>query len=194
MKTCGGRAGGAAEGRDSAATLLSSAAVRQIWAPWRMEYVGDSTPREGCVLCAIDAGATDQEKHVVERAELTFTVLNLYPYSSGHLLVVPHRHAPDLTALTTSEGTAMFVGVRRAVRALQAALGPDGFNLGVNQGRIAGAGIADHVHTHVVPRWDGDTNFMPVLADVKVLPEHLDRTAERLRAAYAELAPDPAGG
>jgi len=194
MKTCGGRAGGAAEGRDSAATLLSSAAVRQIWAPWRMEYVGDSTPREGCVLCAIDAGGTDQEKHVVERAELTFTVLNLYPYSSGHLLVVPHRHAPDLTALTTSEGTAMFVGVRRAVRALQAALGPDGFNLGVNQGRIAGAGIADHVHTHVVPRWDGDTNFMPVLADVKVLPEHLDRTAERLRAAYAELAPDPAGG
>jgi len=194
MKTCGGRAGGAAEGRDSAATLLSSAAVRQIWAPWRMEYVGDSTPREGCVLCAIDAGGTDQEKHVVERAELTFTVLNLYPYSSGHLLVVPHRHAPDLTALTTSEGTAMFVGVRRAVRALQAALGPDGFNLGGNQGRIAGAGIADHVHTHVVPRWDGDTNFMPVLADVKVLPEHLDRTAERLRAAYAELAPDPAGG
>ena len=147
MKTCGGRAGGAAEGRESAATLLSSAAVRQIWAPWRMEYVGDSTPREGCVLCAIDAGGTDQEKHVVERAELTFTVLNLYPYSSGHLLVVPHRHAPDLTALTTSEGTAMFVGVRRAVRALQAALGPDGFNLGVNQGRIAGAGIADHVHT-----------------------------------------------
>ena len=194
MKTCGGRAGGAAEGRDSAAPLLSSAAVRQIWAPWRMEYVSDSEPREGCVLCAIDAGGTDQEKHVVERAELTFTVLNLYPYSSGHLLVVPHRHAPDVTALSPAEGAGMFLGVQRAVRALQAALGPDGFNLGVNQGRIAGAGIADHVHTHVVPRWDGDTNFMPVLADVKVLPEHLDRTAERLRAAYAELAQDPAGG
>ena len=190
MKTCGGRAPGAAEGRGSAAPLLSSAAVRRLWAPWRMEYVGDPTPREGCVLCAIDAGGTDQEKHVVERAELTFTVLNLYPYSSGHLLVVPHRHAPDVTALTSAEGAGMFLGARRAVRALQAALGPDGFNLGVNQGRIAGAGIADHVHTHVVPRWDGDTNFMPVLADVKVLPEHLDRTAERLRAAYAELGPD----
>jgi ATP adenylyltransferase len=159
-----------------------------------MEYVSDATPHQGCVLCAIDAGGTDQEKHVVERAELTFTVLNLYPYSSGHLLVVPHRHAPDLTALSAAEGTGMFLGARRAVRALQAALGPHGFNLGINQGRIAGAGIADHVHIHVVPRWDGDTNFMPVLADVKVIPEHLDRTAERLRAAYAALPADPVDG
>jgi ATP adenylyltransferase len=190
MKTCGGRGPWRCRGQAVAGALVSSAAVRRLWAPWRMEYVGDPTPREGCVLCAIDAGGTDQEKHVVERAELTFTVLNLYPYSSGHLLVVPHRHAPDVTALTPAEGAGMFLGARRAVRALQAALGPDGFNLGVNQGRIAGAGIADHVHTHVVPRWDGDTNFMPVLADVKVLPEHLDRTAERLRAAYAELGPD----
>jgi ATP adenylyltransferase len=104
------------------------------------------------------------------------------------VLVVPHRHAPDVTALSPAEGAAMFGAVQRAVRALQAALGPDGFNIGINHGRVAGAGIADHVHTHVVPRWDGDTNFMPVLADVKVLPEHLDRTAERLRAAYRELA------
>jgi ATP adenylyltransferase len=153
-----------------------------------MEYVGDRTPPEGCVLCAIDAGETDQERHVVERTAETFTVLNLYPYSSGHVLVVPHRHAPDVTALSPAEGAAMFASVQRAVRALQAALGPDGFNIGINHGRVAGAGIADHVHTHVVPRWDGDTNFMPVLADVKVLPEHLDRTAERLRAAYRELA------
>ncbi|HEV7466646.1 MAG TPA: HIT domain-containing protein [Candidatus Dormibacteraeota bacterium] len=173
--------------------LLSSAAVRQLWAPWRMEYVGDRTPSEGCVLCAIDAGETDQERHVVERTAQTFTVLNLHPYSSGHLLVVPHRHVPDLVALSPAEGAGMFAALQRAMRALQAALGPDGFNLGVNHGRVAGAGITDHVHAHVVPRWDGDTNFMPVLADVKVLPEHLDRTAERLRAAYAGLGPDPSG-
>jgi len=153
-----------------------------------MEYVGDRTPREGCVLCAIDAGETDQERHVVERAAQTFTVLNLYPYSSGHLLVVPHRHVPDILGLAPEEGAALFEGVRRAVLALTAALAPDGFNMGINQGRIAGAGLDDHVHAHVVPRWDGDTNFMPVLADVKVMPEHLDRTAARLREAYAGLS------
>jgi ATP adenylyltransferase len=158
-----------------------------------MEYVGERTPPEGCVLCAIDAGTTDQERHVVERAELTFTVLNLYPYSSGHVLVVPHRHAPDIVSLSPAEAAALTHGVQRGVRALQAALGPDGFNMGINQGTIAGAGIADHVHAHVVPRWDGDTNFMPVLADVKVMPEHLDRTAERLRAAYARIANEASG-
>jgi ATP adenylyltransferase len=152
-----------------------------------MEYVADRAPREGCVLCAIDAGATDQERHVVERTPRSFSVLNLYPYSSGHLLVVPHRHVPDITALSADEGGALFAATQRAVRALQAALGPDGFNLGVNHGRIAGAGIDDHVHVHVVPRWNGDTNFMPVLADVRVLPEHLDRTAARVRDAYAAL-------
>lgn len=152
-----------------------------------MEYVSDRTPPEGCVLCAIDAGTTDQERHVVERVEGTFTVLNLYPYSSGHLLVVPHHHVPDITALTTAEGAAMFEATQRAVRALQEALRPDGFNIGINHGTVAGAGIAGHVHTHVVPRWEGDVNFMPVLGDVKVIPEHLDRTAERLRAAYAGL-------
>jgi ATP adenylyltransferase len=150
-----------------------------------MEYVGDPGPREGCVLCAIDAGGTEQERHVVERAEQSFTVLNLYPYSSGHLLVVPHRHVPDVTTLSLDEGTALFAAVQRAVRAVQSALHPDGFNLGVNHGRVAGAGIAEHVHVHVVPRWDGDTSFMPVLADVKVIPEHLDRTAARIRDAFA---------
>lgn len=156
-----------------------------------MEYVSDRTPTDGCVLCAIDAGETDQERHVVERTAQTFSVLNLYPYSTGHLLVAPHRHAPDLTALSPVEGAGLFAALQRALRALEAALGPDGFNVGVNHGRIAGAAITDHLHAHVVPRWDGDTGFMPVLADVKVLPEHLDRTAERLRQAYAELIPDP---
>ena len=149
-------------------------------------------PRLDVTPLIIGAARQDAASHrgVVERAAGTFTVLNLYPYSSGHLLVVPHRHAPDVLALSAEEGTAMFTAVQRAVRALKASLNPDGFNIGVNQGGVAGAGIAGHVHTHVVPRWEGDHNFMPVLADLKVIPEHLDRTAERLRAAYAELPPE----
>jgi ATP adenylyltransferase len=102
-------------------------------------------------------------------------------------MVVPLRHVADLPGLTESEGSAVFSGVSRAIRALETAMHPDGFNVGVNQGRAAGAGILDHVHVHVVPRWNGDTNFMPVLADAKVLPEHMERTAQRLRAAYAEV-------
>jgi len=155
-----------------------------------MEYVGSQDKPEGCLLCAIGAGQTDEARHVVESAELTFTVLNRYPYSSGHLMVVPRHHAPDIVSLTEAEAAAVMAGARRALEALTAALHPDGYNLGINQGHVAGAGIADHVHLHVVPRWEGDTNFMPVLADVKVLPEHLDRTAEKLRDAMAAVGGD----
>jgi len=163
--------------------------VRQLWAPWRMAYVGDTTPAKGCVLCAIAAGDDEQSIHVVERAECTFTVLNRFPYSSGHLMVVPLRHLPDILALDDVEGTELFRATQRAVRALSSALAPDGFNLGINHGHAAGAGITDHVHLHVVPRWEGDTNFMPVLADVKVLPEHLEATTAKLRQAYAAGSP-----
>jgi ATP adenylyltransferase len=151
-----------------------------------MAYVGGERTHQGCVLCAIARGE-DEGNRVVEQAELTYTVLNLFPYSSGHAMVVPRRHLPDITQLDAAEGAALFAGTQRAVRALQAALQPDGFNLGVNAGTAAGAGIAEHVHLHVVPRWSGDTNFMPVLADVKVLPEHIEQTAAKLRQAYAEL-------
>jgi ATP adenylyltransferase len=152
-----------------------------------MEYVAAGQSDDGCVLCAIASGEQAESKRVVDRGELVYTVLNLYPYSSGHLMVVPIRHVPEITGLTAGEGDAVFAATQRAVRALDAALAPQGFNLGVNQGRAAGAGIDDHFHLHVVPRWNGDTNFMPVLADAKVLPEHMDRTAERLRAAFTEL-------
>jgi ATP adenylyltransferase len=160
--------------------------MRQLWAPWRMAYVGGERTHEGCVLCAVGRGEDDGNR-VVEQAELTYTVLNLFPYSSGHVMVVPRRHVADITGLDAAEGTALFAGAQRAVRALQDALGPDGFNLGVNTGHAAGAGIAEHVHLHVVPRWSGDTNFMPVLADVKVLPEHMEQTAQKLRDAYTRL-------
>jgi ATP adenylyltransferase len=152
-----------------------------------MAYVGGERTHEGCVFCAIGDGDDDGNR-VVEQAELTFTVLNLFPYSSGHVMVVPRRHVPDLTDLDAAEATAVMAGAQRAVLALREALAPDGFNLGVNSGSAAGAGIADHFHLHVVPRWSGDTNFMPVLADVKVIPEHMEQTAAKLRAAYTKLA------
>jgi ATP adenylyltransferase len=151
-----------------------------------MAYVGGERTHEGCVLCAIAAG-DDEANRVVEQAEQTYTVLNLFPYSSGHVMVVPRRHVPDITHLDAAEGAALFAGTQRAVRVLEDALHPDGFNIGVNSGTAAGAGIADHVHLHVVPRWSGDTNFMPVLADVKVLPEHIEETARTLREAYSRL-------
>jgi ATP adenylyltransferase len=152
-----------------------------------MAYVGGERTHQGCVLCAIGNG-DDEANHVVEQAERTYTVLNLFPYSSGHVMVVPRRHVPDITGLDADDGAALFAATQRAVGVIQEALGPDGFNIGINAGSAAGAGMADHVHLHVVPRWSGDTNFMPVLADVKVLPEHIDETARTLREVYARRA------
>jgi len=160
--------------------------MRQLWAPWRMAYVGGERTHQGCVLCAIGNGDDDANR-VVEQAELTFTVLNLFPYSSGHVMVVPRRHVADLVDLEPAEAAAVVEGAQRAARVLREALKPDGLNVGANLGTAAGAGIADHFHLHVVPRWSGDTNFMPVLADVKVIPEHMDQTAATLREAYAKL-------
>jgi ATP adenylyltransferase len=160
--------------------------MKQLWAPWRMAYIDGAASPDGCFLCRAVADDAPPDAHVVERAELTVTLLNRFPYSSGHVMVVPRRHAPDILALTPDEGSAVFSGLQRAVRALDAALNPGGYNVGINQGAVAGASI-EHVHLHVVPRWAGDTNFMPVLADTKVLPEHLDATAEKLRAAYSSL-------
>ena len=152
-----------------------------------MAYVaGDAPPGSSCFLC--DAiNSTDDGAHlVVERAALTITLLNRYPYSSGHLMVVPRRHAADPLDLTFDEGGAIFSGTQRALRALDAAMRPEGYNVGLNLGAAAGAST-DHLHQHVVPRWAGDTNFMPVLGDVKVLPELLATTAAHLREALAEI-------
>lgn len=152
-----------------------------------MVYVGGEEPSAGeCFLCRA-AALGHGSPHVVERDAATVTVLNRFPYSSGHLMVAPHRHVADITELSSSEGTSLFAAVQRAVRALHSAMRPDGFNIGVNHGSAAGASI-EHLHVHVVPRWGGDTNFMPVIGDVKVLPEHIAATADRLRAAYSELA------
>jgi ATP adenylyltransferase len=155
-----------------------------------MTYVssGSDPADAGCFLCAAAAEPSSEASLVVDRGELTITLLNRYPYSSGHVMVVPRRHAPDLVSLSAEEGNAMFAATQRSIRALTEAMHPGGFNIGINQGAAAGASV-EHVHLHVVPRWGGDTNFMPVLGDVKVLPEHLETTAVSLRAAFKRLRP-----
>jgi ATP adenylyltransferase len=158
---------------------------KPLWAPWRLEYITQAHEQEGCVFCAEAAGAVDDAVSlVVTRDDDTIALLNKYPYASGHLMVAPRRHVGELSALTGDEALGVHRLAVAAIDVLDRVYRPDGFNLGWNLGHVAGAGIADHVHLHVVPRWSGDTNFMPVLADVKVVPEHLLETRDRLRAAW----------
>jgi ATP adenylyltransferase len=160
--------------------------AKPLWAPWRLEYIQQADELEGCVFC-LEASAAlgEPESLLVRRGQSAIAVLNKFPYSSGHLLVAPLRHVGELAGLSDEEALEVHRLAVVGVEALGRIYGPTGFNLGWNLGRAAGAGIADHVHLHVVPRWDGDTNFMPVLADVKVLPEHLLETRDRLREAWA---------
>ena len=160
--------------------------ARPLWAPWRLEYIATADEQEGCVFCIEAADELAAEESLrVHAGESAIALLNKFPYSSGHLMVAPRRHVGALADLTDDEALEIHrIGVQ-GVAALDRVYGPGGFNLGWNLGRIAGAGIADHVHLHVVPRWGGDTNFMPVLADVKVIPEHLLETRDRLRDAWA---------
>ena len=151
---------------------------KPLWAPWRLEYVQHADELDRCVFCE------PEEELLVHRGERVLVVLNKFPYSSGHVLVAPNRHLGDFAALDDDEVRDIHRLAARAIDALRAEYAPHGFNLGWNIGRVAGAGIEDHVHQHVVPRWNGDTSFMPVLGDVKVLPEALLRTAERLRPHF----------
>ena len=159
--------------------------TKPLWAPWRLEYIAQADEQEGCVFCDEAAGALPPESSLLVHAGATsIALLNKYPYSSGHLMAAPRRHVGALAELTDDEALELHRLAVDAVDALTGVYGPAGFNIGWNLGRAAGAGIADHVHLHVVPRWAGDTNFMPVLADVKVIPEHLLETRDRLRDAW----------
>jgi ATP adenylyltransferase len=158
----------------------------RLWAPWRLEYVAGARAQEGCVFCAEAAGeVAEEESLVVHRDELAFVLLNKFPYTSGHLMLAPLRHVSELVDLSAEEAASLHDLAVRAIAALRAVYRPDAFNVGWNLGEEAGGSISGHLHEHVVPRWAGDTNFMPVLADVKVLPEALTRTRDRLRAAWS---------
>lgn len=163
--------------------------MQHMWAPWRMEYVDSSEPVHGCPFCRAAREANDEEHYIVRRAERCFALLNLYPYNSGHLLIAPYEHVGRLIDLPLDTLVNVMTEAQHAMRVYEELMHPHGFNLGVNQGSAAGAGIPDHVHLHLVPRWNGDTSFMPVLADAKVMPEMLASTAARLRVALARTAP-----
>ena len=159
--------------------------MNQLWAPWRMELIEKGAKPQGCIFCDLPRATNDRENLILGRTRHTFAILNKFPYNNGHLMVVPRRHTAELAALSSEENSELAEMLRVAVRLLgSAAYEAQGYNLGMNLGQVAGAGIADHLHWHVVPRWNGDTNFMPVLGDVKVMIEHLSAGWDRLRPLF----------
>ena len=159
----------------------------RLWSPWRLEYIDTAVKKPGgCFLCEALQAGNDRERLILFRDELAFLIMNLYPYNNGHLLVAPYRHVGNLGDLTVNEITAIGELTRKAVSWLDKAYQPDGYNVGLNIGRIAGAGLPGHIHWHIVPRWDGDTNFMPVLGCVKVISEGLRPGYDRIKKAIDE--------
>lgn len=172
--------------RIMAAQCYLAEPMSEIWAPWRMEFLSQQKP-SGCVLCTyVDIAAAEGGLVLLQR-RFVYVVLNKYPYTSGHIMVVPKRHVSTPRQLAAEEGSALWSLVHASVAALQAATGCDGMNVGMNIGRAGGAGIQEHIHVHLVPRWEGDNNFMPVLADTRVVPEYLEQSWQRLAPAFAAL-------
>ncbi len=160
------------------------ALMERLWAFWRAEYVKVAAREDmGCIFCELPKRSDDRENLILLRGERAFVLLNRFPYNPGHLMVAPYRHVPSLEDLTPQEALEVWELTVKSMRALREAFSPHGFNIGVNVGRVAGAGFEGHVHVHVVPRWNGDTNFMPVIAETKVISESLERVYEELKAA-----------
>lgn len=155
----------------------------RLWAPWRMEYIKQVDKGDGCFLCRAAASRDDRADMVLWRSEHSFAMLNLWPYNNGHILVAHNEHRADLADMTDAELLDQIRLLKRCQRNLEAVMSPNGFNVGLNLGRTAGAGVVDHAHWHIVPRWDGDSNFMPVIASTKVIPQSLERLWELLREA-----------
>jgi ATP adenylyltransferase len=157
-----------------------------LWTPWRYQYVTTAGGPGACVFCAAAHAEDDREMLVVHRAERNFVILNRFPYTSGHVMVIPYSHVATLEDLDDTSLTEMILLVRRTEKYLRALYRPDGLNIGMNIGRSAGAGIAEHLHMHLLPRWTGDTNFMTTVGETRVVPEDLGITWERLRGAFKE--------
>ena len=157
-----------------------------LWSPWRYQYVQKEKAGDGCVFCNAARPGRDEENFVVHRARKNFVILNLYPYCTGHLMIVPYEHVDTLQEASHETLEEMMLLVQQSQRHLQEIYRPPGFNLGMNLGESAGAGIAEHIHMHVLPRWPGDTNFMTTVAETRVLPEDLSSTWRKLRDAFAK--------
>ena len=163
--------------------------MERIWAPWRMEYItGNTVKPQGCIFCLFPAANQDAANLILARNESAFVILNRYPYNNGHLMVIPYAHVAAPDRLDPRQQLDLHRLLYATLDILRAAMQPDGFNLGMNLGKVAGAGIAEHCHFHVVPRWNGDTNFMPVINETRVISEHLEATYRRLLPLFAPLA------
>ncbi|MCS6769478.1 MAG: HIT domain-containing protein [Candidatus Caldarchaeum sp.] len=155
----------------------------RLWAPWRMNYIKTAKEQTECIFCEAAKTKDDASRYVVHRGAKALIIMNLYPYNNGHLMVSPYRHIPNLTDMDDDEMLDVMKLLKMSVEVIKRTLNPEGFNIGVNIGRFAGAGIEDHIHFHIVPRWRGDTNFMTTLSNTRVLPETIDQTYKRLLEA-----------
>jgi len=160
--------------------------MEHIWAPWRIKYIrmAKEGKEEGCILCDKPKENKDAPNYILHRGQKNFVILNSYPYNPGHLMIAPYRHVANLEELSNEELHEHYEMVSQSIKVLKKAFKPAGFNVGMNLGRVAGAGIDDHIHTHIVPRWSGDSNFMPVIADVRVIPEALAETYDKLKGKF----------
>ena len=157
-----------------------------LWAPWRIEYI--TQPKEpGCIFCTKPVEQQDDKNFIVHRSKTSFIIMNFYPYNNGHLMVVPFRHTADIAGLTSDEKLEMMDLLAMSKQALKQTMSPHGFNIGMNLGEVAGAGVKNHLHFHIVPRWNGDTNFMPIFGHTKVVSEGLAETWEKLKMAFDDI-------
>jgi ATP adenylyltransferase len=161
--------------------------MKALWAPWRMEYILSDDDSDGCILCPGDDRDRDEARLILKVASKTLVIMNKYPYINGHLLVAPVRHVSELEDLSDEELLDLTTWVRSGIEILKRHMSPDGFNVGLNLGRVAGAGMEDHLHFHIVPRWNGDTNFMAVFGDVRVIPQHIRETYKELRPYFDRI-------
>lgn len=162
--------------------------MERIWAPWRMDYISNAVQDDGCIFCRASESNDDRDRLVLARSEYSLLMLNRYPYTCGHLMVAPLRHTADMADLSDAELLELIQAVRSSCALLREVAHPQGFNIGINLGKAAGAGIEEHLHVHIVPRWNGDTNFMSVTGDVRVIPEGLMESYDRLAAALKAAA------
>jgi len=160
--------------------------MKRIWAPWRMEYISQDKSSE-CIFCSLPKLKNDEKNYILLRGKYSFVLMNVFPYNSGHLMVSPYRHIACLTKLDREESVEITEVTKSCIRILRETNSPDGFNVGFNLGKSAGAGYDEHIHNHIVPRWAGDTNFMSTIAETRVTPEHLKKTFEKLVPSFKKL-------
>ena len=161
--------------------------MKQVWAPWRMEYIKQDKSGE-CIFCVLPKADKDKKNFILHKGDTCFVIMNVYPYNTGHLMVSPYRHLSCITKMDEKENTELNRLTQKCVEILRTVKSPEGFNIGVNLGKAGGAGFDEHIHMHIVPRWIGDTNYMPVLADTKIHPEHLQATYDSLLPHFQTLS------